>query len=463
MKINNSIHNEYVKDHLSRTVFKGSGRENESVPHSQMKNAVYDCDKKNVNTSAIKTTAGENPSGRLSFKGKEIIITKSAEELKKTFAGKLAMNKSFNWFLDRIASNTLLAEAIFALGLTSIIRPAAIYAIPAKNKEEKKKNNYQVAHSIATGLLGLGTTVAVSVPIKKGVEYVMNNQKNYFKKHPSYITDKNKSLFKETANRLHQPFFLPLRAILTIMIVPPLLKAIFGIEKNPKKQLNLTPAEEAKIDYSLFNFKGDTKKAFQSFAGMTSAAAMIAAKTKEASPLKPQAAVSFKGKVPAKPSAVTKGIAWVVGKVADTKAAKNFVDWFGKTNWFPHLIAAESLLLSGFYMQQTAASKKIEKDQKPAMMLNQGITAVACTAGAYVLDKHVNNMLDKFGAVYKKLNPTMEKEAIGNKTRAIRLLGPIVIFTAIYRFIGPVLVTPVANYISDRMQKKPKVDAKKPA
>ena len=105
-------------------------------------------------------------------------------------------------------------------------------------------------------------------------------------------------------------------------------------------------------------------------------------------------------------------------------------------------------------MQQTASSKKIEKDQKPAMIINQGITALACTAGAYLIDGKVNKMLDKFKGVYKRVNPQMEQELLDKRLGAIRLLGPLVIFTTIYRFVGPVILTPVANYISEKIQKK---------
>lgn len=193
---------------------------------------------------------------------------------------------------------------------------------------------------------------------------------------------------------------------------------------------------------------------------------------------------SFKGKG----ALVTEGIAKGVGKLADTNAFKKFIEWFkDQKNWFPHLIAGESLWLSGFYMQQTAKSKNIEKDQKLPMILNQGITAVLCTWGAYKLDGVINKKLDKYKEVYKKMNPEMVRKSnfydgllkryannpevleklaksdkykplrtanktLNNKLIGIRLLGPIVIFTTIYRFVGPVVVTPFANWVSELIQ-----------
>ena len=124
--------------------------------------------KNNNNRNANQTTAGVNPSGRLSFKANPMPIAK-------TFGEKMAVNKYFNKFLDILADNSLIADALIALGLTTIARPASIYVIPAKDEQEKKKNNYQVAHSIATGVLGLATTIAVAEPIKRGVKKLMKN------------------------------------------------------------------------------------------------------------------------------------------------------------------------------------------------------------------------------------------------------------------------------------------------
>ncbi|MBS6552985.1 MAG: hypothetical protein KH321_03465, partial [Clostridium sp.] len=327
-----------------------------------------------------------------------------------------------------------IADALIALGLTTIARPASIYVIPAKDEQEKKKNNYQVAHSIATGVLGLATTIAVAEPIKRGVKKLMKNPEKYMKNDASYIKN-NERVFKETAGRLHQPIFLPLRAALTIMIVKPILESL-GLSKDG--HATISAQDKAKMDFSFMSFKGlNEKKTFNRFTNINSSAQ------------KNNKNVAFKGAG----SAVTEGIAKGVGKIADTKGFRKFIEWFKEKNqWFPHLIAAESLWLSGFYMQQTAKSKKIEKDQKLPMILNQGITAVLCTIGAYKLDGVINKKLDKYKDVYKRMNPQLEEKVMNRRLTGIRLLGPIVIFTTIYRFVGPVLVTPIANKISEMIE-----------
>ena len=439
MIIKNTLNYAYRDTHPGSLRSKEPERGHERVHNGMgLNTTVQECDKINVNRSANKTTAGENPSGRLSFKGGAQFGVKIAEGL--------AKNGAFNKFLDIISSNTLVADGIIALFLTSVLRPLSIFMIPAKDENEKKKNNYQVAHSIATGVLGLGMTLAVAEPLKRGVTKVIKNPAKYMKTDGAYTKER---VFKETATRLHQPVFLPIRAALTIAIIKPILEGL-GLKKT---QQELSPETKAKIEYSMMSFKGvESNKAFQNFAGV--ATAMAAGKIASENINKSKnfkANPSFKGAG----AVVTEGIAKGVGKIADKKGFRNFVEWLGKKEqWFPHLIAAESLLLSGFYMQQTASSKKIEKDQKPAMIINQGITALACTAGAYLIDGKVNKMLDKFKGVYKRVNPQMGQELLDKRLGAIRLLGPLVIFTTIYRFVGPVILTPVANYISEKIQKK---------
>ncbi len=439
MIIKNTLNYAYRDTHPGSLRSKEPERGHERVHNGMgLNTTVQECDKINVNRSANKTTAGENPSGRLSFKGGAQFGVKIAEGL--------AKNGAFNKFLDIISSNTLVADGIIALFLTSVLRPLSIFMIPAKDENEKKKNNYQVAHSIATGVLGLGMTLAVAEPLKRGVTKVIKNPAKYMKTDGAYTKER---VFKETATRLHQPVFLPIRAALTIAIIKPILEGL-GLKKT---QQELSPETKAKIEYSMMSFKGvESNKAFQNFAGV--ATAMAAGKIASENINKSKnfkANPSFKGAG----AVVTEGIAKGVGKIADKKGFRSFVEWLGKKEqWFPHLIAAESLLLSGFYMQQTASSKKIEKDQKPAMIINQGITALACTAGAYLIDGKVNKMLDKFKGVYKRVNPQMEQELLDKRLGAIRLLGPLVIFTTIYRFVGPVILTPVANYISEKIQKK---------
>ena len=71
-----------------------------------------------------------------------------------------------------------------------------------------------------------------------------------------------------------------------------------------------------------------------------------------------------------------------------------------------------------------------------------------------LLNKYANNpeqlKIITEGEKYKTLRSSYK--SLNNKMTGIKLLGPIVIFTTIYRFVGPVVVTPFANWISEKIE-----------
>ena len=91
-------------------------------------------------------------------------------------------------------------------------------------------------------------------------------------------------------------------------------------------------------------------------------------------------------------------------KVASTGKFQNFVTKFSRTNSFTHLMVAESCFLSGFYMINTLRNKKIKKEQKPQMLINDAMTLGVATAGAYLLDNKVTNVVNKVADNYFKNN-----------------------------------------------------------
>ena len=483
MKIDTSLY--YSSNHLSKFRKKHTGIDEYSSVQTagghigKIKNAaLYEnktgvCpENKSVNIRN-KATAGENPSGRLSFKANP-----------NSFAMKLAKSNAFNWTLDVTQKNSLVADALFALFLTSVLRPMMLFFMPTKGEDknnDKRKNEYQVGHSVATGLMGLGTTVAVAVPVKKGVNKFINHVKSNpeLKNKFAYIfaTPKTETMFKEAAGRIHQPIFLPLRAMATIAIVPPLLNMLGLKKRGPVKAPDGNPMFN---DYAGLNFKGS--ETFKDVAGILN--------HKKTNNNDKKNIPSFKG-------TPTDLIAKGIGAAAGTGFFQKLVEFLAACkNGFPHLIAAESLLLSGFYMHETAKSKKIEQDQKPAMIINQGIVAVACTIGAYTIDGVINKAISKFKNIYKEAFKEMkaakhaellqemkyafskaEKVSFAEKRKFVenfikagtanRVLSPgqlakrldgisflksTVIFASIYRFIGPVVLTPVANWISNKFQ-----------
>lgn len=107
---------------------------------------------------------------------------------------------------------------------------------------------------------------------------------------------------------------------------------------------------------------------------------------------------AFKGGVS---NAVTDGFSKFYETTAKTKPFQNFVNKFSHANnSFTHLIVAESCFLSGFYMLNTLKNKKIKKEQKPQMLINDTLTLGVSTAGAYLADNKINSWVSKASEKY---------------------------------------------------------------
>lgn len=195
-------------------------------------------------------------------------------------------NERVRRFLKMAAHSQAVFNAVFALGLTCILRPAAIMALPAdkKNADDKK---YAAAHSIAAGLIGYAFSFVVFAPISdamRKIEFSLNDQKNPSKKHFQEIKSfasaknphgldylKNGKLLnnaKTWVNMLPETILAAPRAVVTIALIPPILKYIFGWEK--KKSDSKEETSPILQNYALLNFKSTNipqKKVFQNFSG----------------------------------------------------------------------------------------------------------------------------------------------------------------------------------------------------
>ena len=97
---------------------------------------------------------------------------------------------------------------------------------------------------------------------------------------------------------------------------------------------------------------------------------------------------------------VTDGLAHGMGKLGGTTPVQKLVDFLKDKNYQRHIAAFVGVVLSSFYMLDTARSKKIEKEQKMPLITNQAVVCGLSTLGAYTLDnyldKKMENIITKF-------------------------------------------------------------------
>lgn len=207
----------------------------------------------------------------------------------------------------------------------------------------------------------------------------------------------------------------------------------------------------------------------------------------------------------------------VISHVVNNKGVQKFAENFKNNDMlFNHMLAMGSLITSGLYVKKTLDNKDMDKDRKNTLAINQVLTFIISTIGAYSMDKSLNKWWSKvtnkyvgiqindkdfaseFGKTLKDVavrnkeikeankklakgdrklleqaprvdeylksyikdkNVALSEEnlkSLTNRIKGMGLLKKMVVFGLVYRFIVPVLVTPIANKIGDRMITKRK-------
>ena len=217
--------------------------------------------------------------------------------------------------------------------------------------------------------------------------------------------------------------------------------------------------------------------------------------------------VSFKGGFPAKAyDKATDGIAFLLGKFANTKFAKDAVAFINgeskskilrglgkalniKQKWFQHAIACEAIYLTSFYMYNTKKSKNSPEDQKRPMMVNQALVSTLCTTLGYVVDSKISKAFNGMKNAFLLTNAKSIAENMkGTVKEAVKLAGSdkgaidaayklplkrlngiasgisklksVLVFGFIYRYFSPVFITPIANRVSEYMDTRSNKSAK---
>lgn len=158
------------------------------------------------------------------------------------------------WMLENATDKQLIFDAAFALILTCIFRPASIVVLPSKKNKDDQK--YAAAHSIASGIIGFAISNIVFTPISNAIKKIKDKPTDFIKDKKLLEIDKGKTILNKTAknyiDRLPDILGSVPKGILTIALIPPILKYCFGWEKKKPQDKSKTGIP---VDYTLLHFK----------------------------------------------------------------------------------------------------------------------------------------------------------------------------------------------------------------
>ena len=221
----------------------------------------------------------------------------------------------------------------------------------------------------------------------------------------------------------------------TIALIPWTLKHIFGIEK--KKKGKDKPVEQVQNTEKLSDSNKTDKNENVSFKG-------------KGDPEKANWFIKMFGKYYGKPIMESDAIRNVAAKLSLLP---------GKLT--QHMMTLGSLVTSSVYMTRTLQNEDLDPERKKTLAVNQGLCFIIPTVAAYTVDKFLNKHIKDFEySVSNLIQHAKDMEAFGGEkmpahlnsknVKGIRILASIGVFSLIYRYITPVLVTPLANWISDK-------------
>lgn len=244
-------------------------------------------------------------------------------------------------------------------------------------------------------------------------------------------------------------FRIPIAAT-TIALIPWILKNLFHIEKSKK-----------------------TKKKHKADAvAEQKSAEQIKAAQKENTKT-----VNFKGKGDAK------GASWF---------AKKFGEWYGKPllenekvakiseklanlpgNITQHMATLGSLITSSVYVERTLTNKDLDVERRRTLAINQILCFFIPTIAAYTVDSMITGWTKKNEYRYSDLQEFKRAQAeyegkavkglskdLGKSLKGVRMLASLATFTLIYRYATPVIITPLANWLGDRLNAKKAEEAR---
>ena len=132
-----------------------------------------------------------------------------------------------------------------------------------------------------------------------------------------------------------------------------------------------------------------------------------------------------------------------------------------------HMATLGSLVTSSVYMGRTLQNKDLEADKRKTLAINQLLCFIVPTICAYT----VNSMLANFNKGLERTYSALQSKKIAlgeitkdkaeeimakksNRLKGFKTLATLGTFTLIYRYATPVIITPIANWIGEKVNNK---------
>lgn len=197
--------------------------------------------------------------------------TKSLKNLGKTRGDKILQSKIFSDIATIAENKSVVMQALVSLVVAGVLRPATNMAMAGK--DDREDSMYAASHAIASAVIGFLVSYTVMKPFDDAFKNFRAEPEKYLKKGMEKVFGVDKlsqrrlaqsNAYKNITKTLQ---FIPdalilgiPKAMLTIAMIPPILKYVFGWEKKPKNKVEAQPIPVDFVDKPVFQeFKGGLK------------------------------------------------------------------------------------------------------------------------------------------------------------------------------------------------------------
>lgn len=190
-----------------------------------------------------------------------------------SFLDRILKSKWFNALTPYTDLHNISASALAGLVMAGVMRPATIMSLPGKKDKEDKI--YASGHAMASGIMGFLVSTAVTSPFDESIRKVFDEKKfgrgkfkeidekiaklqaeeeantitEVARKELKTLTHRRSALNTFVKNIPDWVIGVP-RAMLTIALIPPILKYVFGLEKKKKSAPQQEQVAQApKLDF----------------------------------------------------------------------------------------------------------------------------------------------------------------------------------------------------------------------
>lgn len=332
-----------------------------------------------------------------------------------------------NWFKKLITvadKHETFFEAVTALVVAGIMKPICVLAMPGAEMEDKQMS---ATKNAVSAFIGFALSNIILNPVSNGVNKVLDSvdsknptkyikDANYVKKlqqeeceilkkgingkPDKYAKSTLKDSFKTTYKKLPDLGVSPLKAGITIALVPYILKFLFGKDKKKKDTNKQTISLNNMPIMNSIKLQAQNKNQKVSFTGN---------KTKKDN----QPHFTGLGNVKkAYDNFLGEPIAKAIGAIAPTKVGQKLVK---TTSRFDKPTARwsdfASVAITYFYVRNTYKSETMDEDRKLPLMINNVMVTAASSTAALLIDKYTDKPMENLlrGFINNRSDELFEK------------------------------------------------------